>query len=278
MANKIIEALEIVLPMMKSITGVDMQVSLCDRERVINVWQGDHFSMPSALPGVPLEWENPAHRNMLEAMERGEADVSILPKEMFGIPIKGILTPIFDGVEVVGVVACAFSVEEKMKIRESVEMLDMNLEQSRDSIEEIAQQAVGLADMMNRIQEVTNEVRGEVDKASEMVKAIQGNASRSNILALNASIEAARAGEAGKGFAVVANEMGKLAQTSGNSAKEISSSLLGIFEAFNKVDEAINDANDAASNQAATTQEVSAALADIANSVSEVTEFANKED
>lgn len=276
MGSRIIEALEIVLPLMKEITGKDMQLSLCDRTRVINVWQGEHFKMPSALPGVELEWDNPAHRNMLEAMEKGVQDVSILPKEMFGIPIKGILTPIRENGEVVGVVACAFSMEQQAKIQDSISLLDTNLQQSRDSVEEIAQEAVNLADKLNSIQSVAEQVKEEVDKASNMVKAIQANASRSNILALNASIEAARAGEAGRGFAVVANEMGKLAQVSGSSAKEISQSLLGIFEAFGKVTEAVNDANEAASTQAATTQEISATLADITNSVIDVTEFVKK--
>lgn len=274
MGSRIIEALKIALPLVKELTGKDMQMSLCDREHVIGVWQGTNFSMPSALPGVPLEWDNPAHRNMLEVMERGTQDVSILPKEMFGVPIKGILTPIYEEGAVVGVVACAFSMEHQDKIQESVERLDNNLTQSRDSAEEIAKEAVNLAEMLKRIQKVTGEVRNEVDKAGNMVKAIQGNASRSNILALNASIEAARAGEAGRGFNVVAGEMGKLAQVSGSSAKEISQSLNDIVEAFNKVDEAVSVANDAASTQAASSQQISAALAEVTGSIVEVTEYA----
>jgi methyl-accepting chemotaxis protein len=43
-------------------------------------------------------------------------------------------------------------------------------------------------------------------------------------------VEAARAGEHGKGFAVVAEEVGNLAQMSGNAAKEISSMLDGSIQ------------------------------------------------
>lgn len=48
---------------------------------------------------------------------------------------------------------------------------------------------------------------------------------QTKLLSFNASVEAARAGEHGKGFAVVAEEVGNLAQMSGNAAKEIAGML-----------------------------------------------------
>ncbi len=44
---------------------------------------------------------------------------------------------------------------------------------------------------------------------------------QTRLLSFNASVEAARAGDAGKGFAIVAVEMGNLAHSSGEAAKEI---------------------------------------------------------
>lgn len=53
---------------------------------------------------------------------------------------------------------------------------------------------------------------------------------QTNLLALNEAIEAARAGESGRGFAVVADEIGKLADQSGNFAKEIVESVRDLSE------------------------------------------------
>lgn len=60
---------------------------------------------------------------------------------------------------------------------------------------------------------------------SDRIQIVQEIASQTNLLALNATIEAARAGEHGRGFAVVATEVGKLADTSGQAAKQIQALL-----------------------------------------------------
>lgn len=60
-----------------------------------------------------------------------------------------------------------------------------------------------------------------VDEVNNLTDVILNISQQTNLLALNASIEAARAGEAGRGFAVVASEIGKLAESSRETANHI---------------------------------------------------------
>lgn len=70
-----------------------------------------------------------------------------------------------------------------------------------------------------------SEISRVISEIGEKTKVINEIVFQTKLLSFNASVEAARAGEHGKGFAVVAEEVGSLAQMSGNAAKEISEML-----------------------------------------------------
>lgn len=88
-------------------------------------------------------------------------------------------------------------------------------------------------DAMATIAEKIAETNKAIEDINTAVQAIENIASQTNLLSLNASIEAARAGEAGRGFAVVAEEIRNLADSSGQSAKEIRQIIENVVELSN---------------------------------------------
>ena len=88
---------------------------------------------------------------------------------------------------------------------------------------------------MKEIQVVSEQVR-------ELLKVIQGIASQTNLLSMNAAIEAAHAGEFGAGFAVVADEVRSLASSSSSSARDIQVKIKEMMEKTTAGVEAITSA------------------------------------
>jgi len=91
---------------------------------------------------------------------------------------------------------------------------------------------------MKEIQTVSEEVR-------KLLKVIQGIASQTNLLSINAAIEAAHAGEFGAGFAVVADEVRSLASSSSSSARDIQVKIKEMMEKTTAGVEAITSAGTA---------------------------------
>ncbi|BEI25089.1 methyl-accepting chemotaxis protein [Vibrio fluvialis] len=95
------------------------------------------------------------------------------------------------------------------------------MQQSKYSIDQLAQELTGAVNIIGELEEHANEI-------STILSTIRAIAEQTNLLALNAAIEAARAGEQGRGFAVVADEVRVLSQRTHASTEEIQTKIAGL--------------------------------------------------
>jgi len=120
------------------------------------------------------------------------------------------------------------------------------------SVEALEEQTQKLQDITRKNRETSNEIFSRSDALLQASEVLEGIASQTNLLAMNAAIEAAHAGESGKGFAVVAGEIRKLAEESGIQSKKITDVLQWLRDEIS----VIADAADLSDKEVATSFEL----------------------
>ncbi len=118
------------------------------------------------------------------------------------------------------------TIEESEKTKQMTNQLEKAMEEINSS-----------AMQLERIESIINQIQSKTKIINDIVF-------ETRLLSFNASIEAARAGVHGKGFAVVSEEIGKLANLSGNSATEINSLL---EKSISEVKNVVNNINSSVS-------------------------------
>ncbi|MFC0401643.1 methyl-accepting chemotaxis protein [Paraburkholderia rhizosphaerae] len=173
----------------------------------------------------------------------------------------------------------------------SMEQLTSAVRHNTDNAQQASRLAIGASDTATRggeavsqVTETMHKIAGSSNKIVDIIAVIEGIAFQTNILALNAAVEAARAGENGRGFAVVASEVRSLAQRSATAAKEIKALIHGAAQDVSNgnveveraattmadVVRSVKQVTDIISEIAAASQEQSAGIGQVGQSVSQM--------
>ncbi len=128
----------------------------------------------------------------------------------------------------------------------------------------------GITKSSNEVNTIILEIKGQMDKISEIVNLITDLANQTNLLALNAAIEAARAGDAGRGFAVVATEVKSLAVESRASAEKIAEMISNLQTQTNHAVDAVASSNTGVKTGSEALQETLNSFSKIVESIDQV--------
>ncbi len=132
----------------------------------------------------------------------------------------------------------------------------------------------GSLQMTNTLESI-RAISGSAQVIQELIGVINGIASQTNLLAMNAAIEAAHAGEAGKGFSVVADEIRKLAEQSAQNAKEVSGNLKYILSGIETTETVAIKTGNTFSSMVQEVSSLTQGLNEISEGMDEVSQGAN---
>lgn len=195
-----------------------------------------------------------------ECIQTQKEVAKILPQELYGLVVKVISVPVFDGDQFVGVITTGTSFDRQQKLQQAAENIATTSGQITATVEEIAATATQLAGDLVSIRSGGGRVLDEIQKTDDILQFVSDVAENSNLLGLNAAIEAARAGDHGRGFAVVADEIRKMAVNSEQAVKDIKRILGNIQQENTAMVKTILQAAQVSENQAAATEEISASM------------------
>ncbi|GFP74703.1 methyl-accepting chemotaxis protein [Clostridium fungisolvens] len=262
--EKVFERMIYAAPIISELFEGNAAINICDKEQCI-------YSLDGNKSKAPMYTNQVIDNNVMDKNGINEniyikkrSFSKIYDRKTYGIAFKGITVPIKDEKnEVAGWFGLSVNMEEYEDIAVATEELKNSLNETNLTVSEIANSAVHLSEKLNFIVENTQNAEKLISEGSEAIKLIQNISKQSNLLGLNAAIESSRAGEYGKGFSVVAGEMRKLALSSAESSKKISSALTQMSNSMKVIVQTINELGQISTNQAASLEELSATVEEI---------------
>jgi methyl-accepting chemotaxis protein len=129
---------------------------------------------------------------------------------------------------------------------------------------------------LDEINAVFQEVEGKFANIKKMSEGIEGIATRTNLLSLNASIEAARAGEAGRGFSIVAENIRELAASTKELVEGIDTNINALYQSIGEMSQAIEQTRQKTLENATFVGKVQESFTDVTKSTESVGDYSHR--
>lgn len=267
---KKLEAAKALTEVVRELNVLDCNVIVCDTDaRIVNFVQARTFQGNFKIGEI-------ASAGLIkEVLSTKKLMKRLIPEEIYGVKIKAIVSPLIeeDGT-ISGVFGTGTSMSAQESLHKSSQSIAVTSEEVTATIEELTSSALQLAQSLLNIKKTVEKVSTGINKTTDILGFVNEIADNSNLLGLNASIEAARAGEHGRGFAVVADKIHQMAINSVASVNDIRKIIQTIQNETGELFETIRSASDLGQQQAAATEEIQAAVQQLAKVASEIEELA----
>lgn len=259
--QEILESYAMVLSKLKDLLQEDIMTVITDKTHFRYFFPG-HVMGQGA--GDLTKLEVAAAPELVQCLNTGKPSIVLAEQKDTGSRFLSLTSPIKNSSgETIGCVSIGRSMEIQSNIENTAHNLAATMQQVNAGLQEVASGSQGLSNKIDSVVMSANESAVKINEINKVITAITDISSHSNLLGLNAAIEAARAGEQGRGFAVVAEEMRKLAAQSKESASMVTEILTEMRESIGNIITEINQIGGIAENQAAATQEITAAIEEV---------------
>lgn len=259
-------------PALTELVHSEVTVVISDKERILSQIIASDLNFGEII-NKPLQPKDP----MVEVIRSKRSRVMTVPKEIYGVPFRGAISPLFSkSGELLGTLSINTTLSNQQNLIEVANVLSLSSEEMQASVQEITYAASALNNTMGHLATSQADMFKQVESSAKMLDMINTVAKNTRILGFNAGIEAARSGEHGRGFAVVAKEITKLADLSAQSVEEIRQLMLQLRSRVDEVKQIVDETSGISQQQFESIHEISEAMESFTAVVGDIEGLAKK--